>query len=101
VPQGAIRCDPVAHTLLELLELGEPALGGARPDGLAVQSDLEDPFVAWSEGDFLESVAPGSFEISIPSATIRSNQTAAPWPVPDWSIVQASSPSKLLSTIVL
>src|SRR5258705_10441081 len=54
VPQRAIRRDPVADALLELLELGKPALGGTRPDGLAIQRDLEDSFVAGPQGDFRE-----------------------------------------------
>src|SRR5262245_55325882 len=54
VPERAFRRDPVADALLELLELGEPALGGARPDGLTVQGDLEDSLVAGAQGDFGE-----------------------------------------------
>src|SRR6476661_1028993 len=54
VSQGAIGGDPVAHALLELLQLRESAFGGAGPDGLAVEGDLEDAFVAGPERDFRE-----------------------------------------------
>ena len=49
-----MRGDVVADELLELLDVGEAAVGGARPDGFGVEADFENASRAGPQGDFAQ-----------------------------------------------
>src|SRR5262249_7383480 len=54
VAEVAARRDPVAHELLQLAQLGEAALLGARPHELVADAHLEDPAAAGDEGELAD-----------------------------------------------
>jgi hypothetical protein len=63
VAEGAIRGDPIADELLQLLELGEPPAIGARPERDVVERDLEHSLVAGPQRHLGELALEGHEEL--------------------------------------